>query len=199
MIQINNLTKTYNHNGTSKNVFSNVHLYFKKGDRVGLFGHNGKGKTTLLNIIAGLDKDYQGNVRVVGTTSYVYQNPTLTLAPWFTSEQNILSPAIYQKLDLSKTKDFLRALCATFEINFPLTQYPDSLSGGQRQLVTLLQVLITRPNILLLDEPFSALDKEKRIAVLKHLQKHISKNTTVIISSHREDEIKPFTERTLYL
>jgi NitT/TauT family transport system ATP-binding protein len=201
MIEIKDLKKTYCCNGCTKPLFAGFNLTIKRGEKVGLFAQNGTGKTTLINILSGMDKEFIGRVFIKGERiSYVHQDPYATLAPWFTCERNILLVREYHHMDIEKGRSFLKKLIEELDINFSLTQYPFMLSGGQRQLVTLLRALILEPDILLMDEPFSALDIKKRNAVIKFLTKYLTDNNlTAIICSHRGDEVKSLLDRAVIL
>ena len=200
MIEVKNLEKKFQNNGKKKEVFSNFNLSLGKGEQVGLFGPNGSGKTTLLNILSAVDTDFHGQVKLESKRiAYIHQDPNATLAPWFTCEQNILLARKFHDLDIEGGKTLLKKLCVEFNVNFSLAQYPFSLSGGQRQIVTLLRALVIEPTILLLDEPFSSLDVEKRIDVSKVLSRYFLQEMTVIFCSHRGDEIKSLITRAITL
>jgi len=198
MIKIVNLNKKFNHNRKRKDIFSDFDFSVNKGESVGLFGPNGSGKTTLLNIISGLDSDFDGQVKISAKRiAYVHQDPEATLAPWFSCEKNILLAREFHGLDENIGKELLKKLSEEFRINFSLEQYPFSLSGGQRQIITLMRALIIEPDVILLDEPFSALDIEKRTDVLRILVKHFGEGKTIIICSHRGEEVKSLINRAV--
>lgn len=200
MIEIINLDKSFKSNQRKKTIFSGFNFSVDKGESVGLFGQNGSGKTTLLNILSGVDSNFGGQIKINSKrVAYVHQDPEATLAPWFTSEKNILLAREFHNLDMDKGKELLKKLSEEFRINFSLEQYPFSLSGGQRQIVTLMRALIIEPDVILLDEPFSALDVEKRNDVLRILIEHFGKGKTIIICSHRGDDIKKFVTRAVIL
>ncbi len=200
MITIHELSKTFASNGDEKNIFSDFDFVIEKGQRVGLFGPNGSGKTTLLNILSDVDKKYSGKVEVERKRiSYVHQDYNSTLLPWFTCEKNILLAREYHGLDKSGGLKILNQLIKELKINFSLKQYPFSLSGGQKQIVTLMRALVLEPEILLLDEPFASLDVERRFDVLEILKKYFTKDMTVVICSHRGDEINSILDRAVVL
>ncbi|GBD96611.1 MAG TPA: ABC transporter ATP-binding protein [Nitrospirae bacterium] len=200
MIEIKNLKKKFFCNGSNKSLFSGFDLVIRKSEKIGLFAPNGSGKSTLLNILAGVDKDFAGTVSIEGKRiSYMHQDTNATLAPWFTCEKNILLVRKYHHLGIEKGKALLKRFVNEIEINFSLDQYPFMLSGGQRQIVALLRALIFEPDVLLLDEPFSALDIEKRAAFIEFLTKHFTNNLTVIMCSHRGDEVKSLLDRAVIL
>jgi len=200
MIKIKDLSKSIRCNCAKKTLFHGFNLEIGKGEKVGLFSANGTGKTTLMNILAGIDKDFTGTVSNKGERiGYLYQDPQATLAPWFTCEENILLVRKYHHLDAEKGRALLKQLSKALHLNFSLDDYPFTLSGGQRQIVTLLRGLILEPDVLLMDEPFSALDKEKRAIVVEFLKTRFTENMTVIMSSHREDEVTTLLGRAVVL
>jgi NitT/TauT family transport system ATP-binding protein len=198
MIEILNLEKMFRNNKEEKIIFSGFNFSVGKGDVVGLFGPNGSGKTTLLNILSGVDTSFKGHKKLNSKRiAYMHQDPSATLAPWFTCEKNILLAREFHNLDIESGKILLKKLSDELRINFSLQQYPFSLSGGQRQIVTLIRSLIIEPDILFLDEPFSALDIEKREDLNIVLSKHFSQGMTVIICSHRGDDVKKIINRAI--
>lgn len=200
MITIHKLNKTFTNNGSEKTIFSDFNIVFEKGQKIGLFGPNGSGKTTLLNLLSGVDKKYGGKVEVKRKrVSYVHQDYNSTLLPWFSCERNILLAREYHGLNKSGGLKRLKQLIKELKINFSLKQYPFSLSGGQKQIVTLMRALVLEPEILLLDEPFASLDVERRFDILAVLKKYFTKDMTVIICSHRGDEISSILDRAVVL
>lgn len=198
MIEILNLEKKFRNNKEDRIIFSGFNFLVNKGEVVGLFGPNGSGKTTLLNILSGVDTSFRGHKKLSSKRiAYMHQDPSATLAPWFTCEKNILLAREFHNLDIESGKVLLKKLSDELRINFSLQQHPFSLSGGQRQIVTLIRSLIIEPDILLLDEPFSALDIEKREDLIGVLSKHFSQGMTVIICSHRGDEVKSIINRAI--
>jgi len=200
MITIHKLNKTFVNNGDEKNIFSDFDFVIEKGQKVGLFGPNGSGKTTLLNILSGLDKKHSGKVKAERKRiSYVHQDYNSTLLPWFTCEKNILLAREYHGLDKKGGLKIIKQLIKELQINFSLKQYPFSLSGGQKQIITLMRALVLEPEVLLLDEPFSSLDIDRRSDVLEVLKKYFTKVMTVVICSHRGDKINSILDRAVVL
>ena len=144
-------------------VLKDISFSLEKGNTLTVVGPSGCGKSTLLNILSGIIKNYTGDIymgstllKEVGLTfGYVPQN--LGLLPWKRVKENIMLPQKINKtniIDEKEAKDVLTKL----ELTSLLDRYPSQLSGGQRQRVALARVFISQPDILLMDEPFSALD-----------------------------------------
>ena len=200
MIEIKNLKKEYlSKNDNKIHIFKNFFLEIGKNEIVGLFGINGSGKSTLLNMISGIDNEYTGSIKILSEKiSYVNQKPMDTLLPWYTCEENILLVLDYHKLDRIKGKILLKELTKKLNIDFSLSSYPFELSGGQQQVVSILRAFIIQPDILLLDEPFAALDIERRINII-NLFKLYKDKMTIIITSHRGVEVSEILDRVVVL
>lgn len=183
-----------------KGLFSKFNLTILKGERIGLFAPNGCGKTTLFNIISGMDGDYQGVVNSdFKRLSYMNQDPKATLLPWYTCKKNILLMRNYHRMSISEGMKLLNDLTSSLNVNFSLSLYPFQLSGGQAQIVALMRALIIEPDFLLMDEPFSALDMEKRDTVREVLLTLSDTKITMLLCSHRGDEVDTILNRAVLL
>ena len=201
-IEIRGLTKQFG----GSDVYRNFNLDLQEGEFVSIFGPNGCGKSTFINLISGIIPMDSGIVLYDGKTiaqtrlSYVFQNYREALFPWMRSISNIQYPL--KILGLDKKTQLLRveALLAEFDIQIDLNRYPYELSGGQQQMVSILRALITDPEVLFLDEPFSALDYEMTLFMRERLQHVFQKRrNTMILVSHDLDEAVQLANRVLML
>jgi NitT/TauT family transport system ATP-binding protein len=191
MFFIKNLEKSFN----CKQVFDKLSLQIKKGKITAFIGPNGCGKTTLFNVLAGLIKSDGGDLKISSFNkfkfSYAFQNYRETLLPWRTNRGNLIFPLQIQKFSGEKIEQRLNEIMkfACFDLN--LKRYPYELSGGQQQILAFLRILITKPEVLLLDEPFSALDYDNSLKMLDSLQEYYmqSKATSLIITHNIEEAL----------
>lgn len=205
-IQICEVAKTFTEKQEQQNILSGINLNVEKGEIVAIRGDNGCGKTTLLNMIAGIEVPTQGQVNFYGTNSetlrigYVQQDYTSSLLPWFDVLDNIAIPLRLSGVKRSEYRK--RAIQLLEELGFDLKikKYPHQLSGGQKQRVAVARALIHKPHILLLDEPFSNIDdRSSRELQETLLQRHESDNTTTIFISHELDHCIYLADRVILL
>ena len=185
-----------------RNVLRHVHLRMNAGEVLSLVGASGCGKSTLLRIAAGLDRDFEGQVLLDGTAlrgpasrdiGYVFQEPRLF--PWLSVERNV-------GFDADRSFDATRVSALLAEVGLPGygKALPKQLSGGQAQRVAIARALYTRPRLLLLDEPFSALDAFTRIK-LQDLVVELSRRhgSSLLMVTHEVDEAVLLSDRVLVL
>ncbi|MFP3725088.1 ABC transporter ATP-binding protein [Priestia filamentosa] len=173
-------------------VIDDISLEIKQGEFLTIIGPSGCGKSTLLKIIAGLDTDYMGKVHIENrrivepgiNQGFIFQEHRLF--PWLTVEQNIAADL---NLRDSKVKQKVAEIIQIVRLDGYEKAYPSALSGGMSQRVAIARALIREPEVLLLDEPFGALDAFTR----KHLQDVLlqiwqKKKITMILVTHDIDE-----------
>jgi sulfonate transport system ATP-binding protein len=188
-VRVEHLAKSYG----PRQVLTDVHFDIADGEFVALLGRSGSGKSTILRILAGLDPDIDGDVWVPARRSVVFQEPRLL--PW----SNVLANVT---LGLNTASDRQRGLGLLSEVGLEghAGDWPKTLSGGEAQRVALARALIREPRLLLLDEPFGALDALTRIKMhwlLKQLcQRH---NPSVLLVTHDVDEAILLSDRILVL
>ena len=194
-LHIGNLSKRYEVQGEPLPVLDDITLTVDPGEFVSIVGSSGCGKSTLLRLIVGLEDDYQGEVlldgqRVVGTSldrGIVFQEHRLF--PWLTVEQNIALGLLNATFTDNEKRTSVREHIALVGLEGFETAYPHQLSGGMSQRVAIARALVNRPEVLLLDEPFGALDALTRA----HLQQELhriwqAEGITMILVTHDVEE-----------
>ncbi len=161
----------------------NVNFSVAEGEFVAIIGPSGCGKTTLLSLAAGLLSPSQGAVKTSGV-SFGYMLQKDELFPWRTIEKNIFLPLEIKHANTPENRARALALAEKYGLQQFLKNYPSSLSGGMRQRAALIRTLAVDPDILLLDEPFSALDYQTRLSVCDDVYKIIrnEKKTALLIT-----------------
>ena len=161
-IQLRSVTITRPSQHGPQTLLTDFDLQVGAGEHVLLIGANGAGKSSLLNVIAGVERPADGVVALNRAHSaYVPQDYKATLLPWFSAERNALSLALYRGVPRSVAAQRLSALADSFGVDFPLQRRAGALSGGQQQLLCILRALVTEPALLILDEPCSALSEAR--------------------------------------
>ncbi|MET0971472.1 MAG: ATP-binding cassette domain-containing protein [Tardiphaga sp.] len=201
-VTVRGLTKRFD----ERTIYEKFDLDLPRGKFVSIFGPNGCGKSTLMNMIAGLIPIDAGEILFDGQTideirfGYVFQNYRDALFPWITAWDNIAYPLKFMKVSKADRNARVDALVKKFDIRLNLRQYPYQMSGGQQQLVSILRALVVEPEILFLDEPFSALDYEMTLFMRDQMQRVFQETgTTTIIVSHDLDEAVYLADRILLL
>lgn len=203
MIELHNLTTGYSRD---KPLLKNYSTNFDK-KIYGILGESGCGKTTLLRTIAGLMKPINGEVIIDGKpvtkasqNNVFMMHQNYTSFDWMTCLQNVLLPMKIKraitKEDVENAKDFLGHV----ELNGYENKYPKQLSGGQRQRLALARTLFAKPEIILMDEPLSALDPQTRSLMQDLVMKqHRKENNTVIIVTHSLSEAEKMCDLVINL
>ena len=184
MIEAKNLSKDfYNKEGELK-VLNDISFTLYEGEILSLLGPSGSGKSTILNILTNLLEPTSGELVINGTIGYMFQKDHLL--EWRSIMDNItLGLEIMHKKNDKKSMEQIERLLKTYGLWDFRNMYPKELSGGMRQRVALIRTLSVNPNILLLDEPFSALDYQTRLMVNDDVYKIIkNENKSVILVTH---------------
>jgi NitT/TauT family transport system ATP-binding protein len=187
-------------------VYDDFGIDLPLGHFISIFGPNGCGKSTFINMVSGLMPMDAGEVLYDGQrisetrTSYVFQNYREALFPWLKAIDNIHYPLEVMGIPRKERRRRVEKLLADFEVRIDLDAYPYALSGGQQQTVSILRALVTEPEVLFLDEPFSALDYEMTIFMREQLQKIFMKTkTTMLLVSHDLDEAIELADKVVLL
>lgn len=204
-IDVTQLGKTFG--GTDNQpVLKGIDLKVSKGEIVAIRGDNGTGKTTLLNLISGIDNLTQGSISFRGLdgeqlrVGYAQQDYTSSLLPWFDVLDNVSIPLRLQGVPGAKRRRLASELLESLGFLLPPTAYPHQLSGGQRQRIAVARALIHQPHLLLLDEPFANLDAHtSRDLQEVLLSVHYKERQTILFISHNLDHCVYFADRILFL
>jgi NitT/TauT family transport system ATP-binding protein len=178
-------------------VLHDLNLMVNAGEVVVLVGPSGCGKTTILNLLSGFIKPLVGNVTRQGIIRTVYQHDGLF--PWLTVSENI-SLGLRSVVDQTLRKQEMLELIQLIHLEGFEHHYPHQLSGGMRQRVELARVLAGDSDILLMDEPFSALDYQTRLRMRRELVRLLEKrHRTVVFVTHDIEEAAQLADRVLVL
>jgi sulfonate transport system ATP-binding protein len=189
-VVIRGLTKRFG----DRVVLDGLALDIEPGEFVALLGHSGSGKSTLLRVLAGIDREAEGEVSVPGTVSVAFQQPRLL--PWRRVWRNLVLGL--RRPDAGRELA-LRAL-AEVRLADHADAWPRTLSGGEAQRVSLARALIREPDLLLLDEPFGALDALTRIAMHRLVEDlWRAHRPSILLVTHDVDEALLLADRVLVL
>jgi NitT/TauT family transport system ATP-binding protein len=187
-------------------IYDNFDFDIPRGRFLSIFGPNGCGKSTLINIVAGLIPADAGTILFGGKAlketkiGYVFQNYREALFPWLRSIDNIEYPLKLAGLPKREREEKVERLVTHLGVKIDLQRYPYELSGGQQQLVSIMRALVVEPEVLFLDEPFSALDYEMTLFMRAQLQRVFAETgTTMVLVSHDLEEAVYLADRVLLL
>ena len=209
-IQIEHLTYRYESGGKSYTALEDVSLEIEAGEFVCLVGHSGCGKTTLLNLLAGLMKPGEGRILMDGKPvegpgldrNIIFQD--YSLFPWLTAEKNVAFGIRQAYPDMKKGQILRRAreYLAQMELGQAAKKYPYQLSGGMRQRVAIARAFAMDGSVMLLDEPFGALDPRIRANLqqsLVSLWQREERKKTILFVTHDIDEAVLLADRILFM
>lgn len=188
-LQVINTNKQFKASSGFIGALENINLEVKPGEFVCLVGPSGCGKSTLLNLIAGLEKPDAGTIIIQGGVGLIFQEPALF--PWLKVKDNVGFGLKMKKISKAqRTKEIGRYLQMVHLSSFDKA-YPHELSGGMKQRVALARTLILDPDILLMDEPFAALDAQTREILYKELQEiwQMTKKTIIFVTHNVREAV----------
>lgn len=211
MLRLEEIKKDFKTDNNVVNVLKGITIQFRKQEFVAILGHSGCGKTTLLNIIGGLDKCTSGNVIIDGRSTKEYNDldwndyrnkrigfvfQSYNLIPHLTVQKNVeLSMTL---AGVTKEERHARALEALDKVGLKAhaRKHPSQLSGGQMQRVAIARAIVNNPEIILADEPTGALDSESGVEVME-LLKEISKDHLIVMVTHNSQLADEYATRIL--
>ena len=201
LLEINNISKTFNTLNGEINAIKSISFDVNNEDFIAIVGSSGCGKSTLLNIISGLLK------KTNGTIKFYKENPIIgymlqedALLPYLNILDNATLGLSLKKIKTKENIEYTKRLLETYGLKDFIHKYPKELSGGMKQRVALIRTLAIKPDILLLDEPFSALDYQSRLSVSEDVYNIIKKEKkTVIMITHDIAEAISLSDKIIVL
>ena len=172
-IQLIHVSKSFYTDVGELMVLDDINLTLKKGKILAILGPSGSGKSTILNILAQLLTPTSGEVKINGQIGYMFQHDQLL--EWRTIMDNVMIGLEIQKKQSKENREKIERLLKTYGLWEFRDSLPKELSGGMRQRAALIRTLATSPDLLLLDEPFSALDYQTRLMVSDDIYKILRK------------------------
>ena len=212
-LELVGVSKTFRSRGTSTLALASIDLTLKREEFLAIVGQSGCGKTTLLRILAGLVRPSDGHVRAAGRSLWVGESrdretvsklglvfQDANLFPWYCVEDNIALPLKLRGVDKATRRARARELCKLVGLAGFERSYPRELSGGMRQRAAIARALSYRPEVLLLDEPFGALDALTREKMNLELQSIAARTrATVVLVTHSIMEAVFLADRVVLL
>ena len=213
MIKLNNLSKVYRTDEIESTALNEVSFQINKGEFVSVMGPSGCGKSTLLNILGMLDKPESGSYEFLGNEvahlnekgrsevrkkniGFIFQN--FNLIDELTVFENIELPLIYNKVGASERKKRVNKLIDKIGISHRTSHFPQQLSGGQQQRVAVARALITKPPLILADEPTGNLDSSHGNEVMELMCELHEAGTTIVMVTHSSHDAS-YSERIINL
>lgn len=201
-ISLNNIGQIYD----GKKVLSDISFDVNESEFITLIGPSGCGKSTIFKIITGLEKNYTGNVMIDGTDIEKYQGKLAympqndLLLDWRTLYKNAVLPMEIEKTDKKTMDERIKKLLPEFKLSGEEGKYPYELSGGMKKRTALLRTFLVDSDIMLLDEPFGALDAITRSEMQQFLLEVCEKHRhTVLFITHDIDEAVYLSDRIIVL
>lgn len=200
LLEIKDLTKIYHTKNGEIKAIDNISFNLYEKEFLCIVGSSGCGKSTLLNILANLDEKSDGQIKKNKNLKIGYMLQEDALFPWLTILENATLGLEIKKIKTKENVEYVKELLAKYGLKDFINKYPSQLSGGMRQRVALIRTLAIKPDILLLDEPFSALDYVSRLMVSEDVKKIIkAEKKTVIMITHDLAEAISLADRIIVL
>ena len=213
MLELNQITKTYGQGGNQVEALRGLSIAFRENEFVAILGHSGCGKTTLLNIIGGLDQYTSGDLSIGGRSTKdfkdrdwdAYRNHSVgfvfqsyNLIPHQTVLANVELALTLSGVSRSERRRRAKAVLEQVGLDDQLYKRPNQMSGGQMQRVAIARALVNDPEILLADEPTGALDSETSVQIMELLKK-VAQDRLVIMVTHNPELAQQYATRTVRL
>ena len=198
VLRLKNVSKKYQAKNGEVEALKDISFNVKQGEFVSIIGPSGCGKSTLLSIIAGLEPKTEGTIEIDGSTGYMLQKDSLL--EWRNIYNNVMFGLEIGHKKTKENEAYVIELLKKYGLYDFKNKYPTQLSGGMRQRAALIRTLAIKPNILLLDEAFSALDYQTRIMVTNDIYEILkNENITALIVTHDISEAISMSDRVIVL
>lgn len=200
VVEVTGVNKSFGQGQGRFRVLEDVSFRCERGEVTSIVGPSGCGKSTLLNIISGLECPDDGQVQANQGVGFAYMMQDTMMLPWRTLAENALLGTEVRhgrsKEDRGRVEEYFTA----FDMKGMAAFYPNASSGGMKQRTAMIRTLLTRPDTLLLDEPFSSLDFDVKLRVQRHiLAYHDRANATTVIVTHDIDDAIALSDRVIVL
>ncbi|WP_338712471.1 ABC transporter ATP-binding protein [Bacillus pumilus] len=211
MIQLSNVTKSYEVAQEAFDVLSEIDLVIEKGEYMSIMGPSGSGKSTLMNIIGCLDRPTTGQYHFQGRELSAAKDQELAvirnqfigfvfqqfhLLPRLNARRNVELPMIYAGISQKERKERAEMALEKVGLSDRMKHMPSELSGGQKQRVAIARAIVNKPQLILADEPTGALDSKTSFSIMEQFTKLNEEGTTIVLVTH-EEEIAAYTNRTV--
>ncbi|MEP1124926.1 MAG: ABC transporter ATP-binding protein [Ilumatobacter sp.] len=198
IVRLSGVDKTFGTGVAAITALSSVDLHVERGEFVCLIGASGCGKSTILNLVAGLESPSAGTVSVDGRVAMMFQESALF--PWLTVAENIQLPMRLAGIDKAQRSARSRELIATVKLDGFAAKRPHQLSGGMRQRAALARAFAQDSDVLLMDEPFGALDAMTRDILHEELDELVrARGLTVLFVTHNVREAARLADRIVVM
>ena len=200
LLKTNNLSKNYHTKSKEIPAIKNLSFEIYENEILSIVGPSGCGKSTLLSILANLENKTSGKIIKEKDFKIGYMLQTDSLFPWLTVLENTLLGLEILKIKTEKNVNNTINLLKKYGLYEFKDDYPNNLSGGMRQRVALIRTLAINPDLILLDEPFSALDYQTRLILSNDMYEIIKKeNKTALLITHNIEEAVSMSDRVIVL
>ena len=213
MIRITDLSKTYTIGDETVHALDGANLHVAPGEFVGIIGPSGSGKSTLMNIIGCLDTADSGEYLLDGTPIEAYSENELArirnrkigfvfqsfnLIPKLTAAENVELPLIYQGVKKAERAARVEAALNRVQLGKRANHFPTELSGGQQQRVAIARAIVTRPSLILADEPTGNLDSKTTVEIMEIFHELHRQGNTIVLITH-DDTVAAQAERSVHI
>ena len=200
VLKLENICKTYQAKNGETEALRNVNFSVNEGEFASIIGPSGCGKSTILSILAGLENKSSGEVIINDATKIGYMLQKDSLLEWRTIYNNVIFGLEITHRKTKENEEYVKELLKKYNLYEFKDKYPTQLSGGMRQRVALIRTLAIRPEILLLDEAFSALDYQTRMMVTKDIYNILkNENITTLMVTHDISEAISMSDKVIVL